>query len=80
MPHENKLVVEYKRQTGQSQTTETDEFVWNAHKYQHEIDTFGNLVVCKLSDTPTESQNTHIKTYARGTWLMVYLDLDEHDL
>ena len=82
MPHENKLIVQYVIKQGNSVSTQTDEYVWNAHRFCHELDHHDNLVITKSEYPPSvvDHHRMHIKTYAKGTWITVELDYDEHDV
>jgi hypothetical protein len=76
----NGITVEYRQYEGDRILTETDAFIWtNGHRYLHEIDDHGNLVICKYcTDSQVEVQHTHIKSYARGIWTTVFQEFDEH--
>ncbi len=80
MPHDDKLLVYYLDRTGKATQEKEDVYDWNGHRYSHEIDTHGNLVVYKVDHPKQEPpvNPIHVKTYARGIWTRVFLDYDEH--
>jgi len=62
MAHENKLIVQYVTRIAREINTVTDEYIWNAHRFTQEIDSFGNLVVSKMPNPPeAESHKIHEK-------------------
>ena len=75
----NQLTVNYIVRSPQGNTEEEDVYVWDGHRYLHEIDPHSNLIVYKVCTDPTiEVQHTHVKTYARHAWATVALEYDEH--
>lgn len=75
----NQLTVDYTTRSPAGINTEQDVYVWDGHRYLHELDQNGNLVVYKVcTDPEVEVQHTHVKTYARGVWSTVLLEYDEH--
>ena len=75
----NQLTVDYITRSPAGVTEEQDVYVWDGHRYLHEIDQHGNAVVYKFcTDSETEVQHTHVRTYARGVWTIIFLDFDEH--
>ena len=75
----NQLTVDYIVRSPAGLTEEQDIYLWDGHRYLHEIDQHGNCVVCKFcTDPEVEVQHTHVKTYARGTWTTVVQEFDEH--
>ena len=81
MPHENKLIVRYIIRQGNSISTDIDEYIWDGHRYLHQLDHYDNLVISKMPNPPEpENHKIHVKTYAKGTWATVEFDYDEHDI
>jgi hypothetical protein len=75
----NQLTVDYIIRSPAGVTEEQDVYVWNGHRYLHEIDQHGNAVVYKVcTDPEVEVQHTHVRTYAKGVWTVIFLDFDEH--
>lgn len=75
----NQLAVNYIVRSPAGITEEQDVYVWDGHRYLHEIDEHGNVAVYKHSTDPeVEVQHTHVKTYARMTWTTVVQEYDEH--
>ena len=75
----NQLVVEYLVRSPAGVITEQDTYEWDGHRFLHEIDNHGHLIVYKVATDPMiEKQHTHVKSYARNVWASVELEYDEH--